>query len=52
MMSQLTDDFDALVDTYKQMLKTCADALAPGVTQEQRNKVREAIAAYLKDKDE
>lgn len=51
-MSNLAQDFDALVDTYKQLLQTCAEALAPGKTQEERNKVRDAILAYIKDRDE
>lgn len=51
-MSNLTNDFDNLVDTYKQLLQVCAEALAPGKTQEERNKVRDAIAEFLKDRDE
>lgn len=48
----LSQSFDELVNTYKQLLQACSDALAPGKTQEQRNAVRDAIAEYLKDKDE
>lgn len=48
----LAQSFDELVNTYRQLLQTCADALAPGKTQEERNKVRDAIAEYLKSKDE
>lgn len=44
----LAQDFDALVDTYKQLLQACADALAPGKTQEERNRMRDAITEYLK----
>lgn len=45
----LSQTFDELVNTYKQLLQTCAEALAPGKTQEERNKVRDAIAQYLRD---
>ena len=48
----LSEDFDALVDTYKQLLQTCVEALAPGKTQEERNRVRDAIAQCLKDREE
>lgn len=46
--NQLSQDFDALVDTYKKLLRACADALAPGKTQEDRNKMRDAINTYLR----
>lgn len=48
----MTESFDELVDTYKQLLKICAEALAPGKTQEERNKVRDALAQYLTDRQE
>ncbi len=44
----LAQDFDALVATYKQLLKACAAALEPGKTQEERNRMRDAINEYLK----
>lgn len=49
---KLAQDFDALIDTYKQLLQTCAEALAPGKTQEERNRVRDAILEYLKSREE
>jgi hypothetical protein len=48
---KLAQDFDALVATYKQLLQACADALAPGKTQEERNRMRDAITKYLKSGD-
>lgn len=47
----LAQDFDSLVNTYKALLKACAEALAPGKTQEERNRMRDALNQYLSSGD-
>lgn len=49
-ITKLTDDFDKLMDSYKQLFTMAHDALAPGKTQEERNVVRAALKDYLTDK--
>lgn len=48
---QLTDAFDALNSKYKQVLKTCYDALDEGATQETRDAVRESLELYIDEDD-
>lgn len=43
--------FDKLTSTYTKLFNLCYDALAPGKTQEERNRVRDAIKEYISDKD-
>jgi hypothetical protein len=36
-----------LVDNFKSAVKAAHDALGPGQTQKQRNKIRESLGGYL-----
>lgn len=46
-----SDQFDDFVSTINEMLQRCHDALDPKTPQAERNKLRAAIATYLKPKD-
>jgi hypothetical protein len=39
--------FDNLTKTYVQLFNLCYDALGPGKTQAERNRVRDAIKEYI-----
>lgn len=42
--------FDKLNSTYTRLFNVCYDALGPGKTQAERNKVRDALKEYLDTK--
>ena len=46
--SSITAAFDKLTSTYARMLDLCHDALGPGKTQVERNRVRDAVQEYVK----
>lgn len=45
----ITEKFDDLIESYKNLFRQCADALAPEASQEQRDALRAAIKDFLKE---
>ena len=43
--------FDKLTSTYTRLFNICYDALGPGKTQAERNRVRDAVQEYISSKD-
>lgn len=44
----MNEDLKALIESYNYILKRCSDALAPGISQEQRTKLKESVDTFLK----
>lgn len=44
---KLTEDFDKLIATYKQLLQQCHDALDPATPQRTRNDLRAALGKFI-----
>ncbi|MFM7010889.1 MAG: hypothetical protein ACKO0Z_16465 [Betaproteobacteria bacterium] len=44
----MNEDLKGLIKSYNEILKMCSDALAPGVSQEQRTKLKESVDTFLK----
>jgi hypothetical protein len=49
---QAMDAFNDVVDSYHELLQMAHDALAAGVTQQERNSVRQTIAGVIADSKE
>ena len=47
MANNIDDAIDQLTKQYDEVLKACHDALAEGVSQAQRDAIRERIAEHL-----
>lgn len=44
----MNEDLKELIESYNYILKRCSEALAPGVAQEQRTKLKESVDTFLK----
>lgn len=44
---KISKDFDALINTWKEMLRLCHYALDPTCSQTERARIRQIIGAYL-----
>ena len=44
----MNEDLKALIESYNYILQRCSEALAPGISQEQRTKLKESVDTFLK----
>ena len=43
----MNEDLKGLIDSYNYLLQRCSEALAPGIQQEQRTQLKEAVDTFL-----
>jgi hypothetical protein len=44
----MNEDLKGLIDSYNYLLQRCSEALAPGIQQEQRTQLKEAVDTFIK----